>query len=67
MKRIILKFPPNKAGEVADVIGTHQFVTLLSWAESDGMFSFNIKCHLAIPAEKEDTAIAKFQGYIQKS
>lgn len=67
MKRVIVKFPASKAGEMADVIGNNQFICLLSWSEDDGFFNKVIKAHIAVPAEKEDTAIAKFGTYIQKS
>jgi len=67
MKKIIIKFPVAKANEISDIIGQHGFVVLVCWSETGGLFDSSIKMHLAIPADKEDTAIAKFQGFIQKS
>lgn len=67
MKRIILRFPVNKAGEIADIIGENGFVTLLCWTVTDSIFDTNLKCHLAIPPDKSDFAKVTFAKYIQQS
>jgi len=66
MKKVKLKFKMSEAGQVADLIGTHGFITLLSYSISDGIFDESIVAHLAVPEEKEDTALAKLGPWIVK-
>lgn len=67
MKKVLIKFDIKKAGEIADIIGTNGFVTLLSWSESSGMFDVVMKAYIAYPSEKEDAVLARFGQLIQKS
>lgn len=66
MKKVLIKFPAEKASEVADNIGNNGFVNLVSWSSQDGIFGVAIKMWVAYPGDKEDTLLARFQPYIQK-
>lgn len=67
MKKVLIKFPVAKAAEIADIMGTNGFINLCSWSESGALFDNVIKMWVAYPGDKEDTVLARFQTYIQKS
>lgn len=67
MKKVLIKFPVAKANEIADIMGINGFVNLVSWSESGALFDNVIKMYVAYDSAKEDTVLARFQTYIQKS
>lgn len=66
MQRVIIEFPVNKEGEIADIIGAHGFVTLICRNIDGALFDKKIRMQIAVPEDKADTAIAKFKDYIKE-
>ena len=66
MKKVKLEFGFKDASTIADIVGTHGFVLLLSYSKNEGIFDEKIVAHYAVPAEKEDTAVAKLNTWIVK-
>lgn len=68
MKQAILKFPKDKAGEVAKFFAEQGIVTNLSWMETgDGFFSSTtILVVCCFPDDKAALFQAQFQNYIKQ-
>lgn len=67
MKKVKLRYKVQNASTIADIVGSNGFVNLLSYTVSGGIFDEFIEQYLAIPEDKEDTAIAKLNEWIVKT
>lgn len=66
MKQCTLRFPLNKAKEVAKFFAENGVVTNLSYLETDGFFDKQIVAVICFPDDKEDKVKANLNKYIKE-